>query len=48
MTFLSPSVRSGNLSLYLVRNFTCLSALSGEMPSTATPALSKVLRLSLN
>ena len=48
MTFLSASVSSGNFSLYLVRNFTCFSALSGEMPSTATPAFSKVLRLSLN
>ena len=48
ITFLSASVRRGNLSLYLVRNFTCFSALSGEIPSTATPAFSKVLRLSLN
>src|SRR5581483_10920458 len=48
MTFLSASVSSGNFSLYLVRNLTWLSALLGEMPSTATPAFSKVLRLSLN
>ena len=48
MTFLSASVRSGNFSLYFVRNFVCFSAPSGEMPSTATPAFSKVLRLSLN
>ena len=47
ITFLSASVRRGNSSLYLVRNFTCFSALSGEIPSTPR-RFSKPSRLSLN
>ena len=48
MTAWPASVRSGNWRPYLLRNRWWLAALSGEMPSTGTPAAWKPARLSLN
>src|SRR5215213_2033028 len=48
MTAWSASVRSGNWRPYLPRKRWWLAALSGETPSTGTPAAWKAVRLSLN